>query len=776
MLEPSADSKYSPLRRKLVLPLLWSGALIAFAMSLAIYYPAQRQLQSELHQRAEVIAHSINYAAEVLTYSGELQRIVTSIGAESDLLDIVVIGGHPSRVLATTRNSWRGRLLSELPDQRFFATARHAAETGEEQHYYFAEQGVFELATPLMLSRPVLAERGSDKGAILVRLDTRWMMAQIRSSMRQLLALTLIALGSLAILGYLRLQAVVLRPLQRIGALLSTKSWNSPQAWQETIPNDELGRLAETLRKALREREAGILELENQKFALDQHSIVARTDLQGRITYVNELFCQISGYTREELLGQTHRMINSGTHPKEFFQELWRTIGAGGVWRGEICNRAKTGELYWVDSTIIPLIGADGKPKSYIAIRTDISDIRAAQRQAEEANRMKSEFLANMSHELRTPLNGVIGMTQLLAESSQSQEQGELIQDLDTSARALLAVINDILDISKVEAGKLALSPAPFKLEDLLTSSQRVVTLQAQKKRISLAFPPPKTSSQYYIGDAGRLQQVLLNLLANALKFTPPDGAIVVQVDEAVQEATHSELHFSVADSGVGIPPEKRGMIFEPFVQADGSITRRFGGTGLGLSISRRLVDLMGGKIWVESREGVGSTFHFTARTSPCSAPEESLQSAQLLSHTTPQSTFASHRRLLLVEDNPVNQRVTLRLLERMGYLVEIAGDGKEALELVRLEPDRYALIFMDCQMPVMDGFSATRAIRELESQSGRRVPIVAMTASAMESDIKKCIATGMDGFIAKPIDIELVRSTLARFLTPTRAEQDGTK
>jgi CheY-like chemotaxis protein len=260
---------------------------------------------------------------------------------------------------------------------------------------------------------------------------------------------------------------------------------------------------------------------------------------------------------------------------------------------------------------------------------------------------------------------------------------------------------------------------------------------------------------------------VLLNLLGNALKFTPEGGGVTLQVEEINRQEGPPDLHFAVSDSGVGIAASKWAAIFEPFVQADGTITRRFGGTGLGLSISKRLVELMGGRIWVESREGVGSTFHFTIALKPYTSLREQEQaSAPAASGPQIRQSSSEHSAvLLLVEDNQVNQRVAIKLLEKMGFAVEVAVDGAQAVARVTAEPGRYALIFMDCQMPVMDGFSATQAIRAYEAQSGRHVPIIAMTASAMESDEKKCFAAGMDDFMAKPIDVAALRRVITRFV-----------
>ncbi|HJT76418.1 MAG TPA: response regulator, partial [Gemmataceae bacterium] len=410
------------------------------------------------------------------------------------------------------------------------------------------------------------------------------------------------------------------------------------------------------------------------------------------------------------------------------------------------------------------------------------AELRQARDRSEEASRAKSEFLANMSHEVRTPMNGILGMTDLALATDLTAEQREYLTLVKSSGDSLLAVIDDVLDLSKIEARKLRLEARAFGLRACLDDTLEALALRARQKGLGLTWRVTADVPDALVGDAGRLRQVLVNLVGNAVKFTER-GAVVVEVRRATTDPTDStdkkeqntreegpvaprrpgtadssasslsvssvssvvELLFTVRDTGIGIPADKRGAIFEAFVQADSSTTRRYGGTGLGLTIASHLVGLMDGRVWVESEVGRGSTFHFTARftlAAPAAVPE-----------TAPAAPAAAPRhslRVLLAEDNAINQTLAVRLLEKQGHHVVVAGNGREAL--AALGREAFDVVLMDVQMPEMDGLEATAAIRRGEEGTGRRVPIVALTAHAMKGDRERCLAAGMDGYLAKPV------------------------
>jgi two-component system sensor histidine kinase/response regulator len=832
-------------------------------------------------------------------------------------------------------------------------------------------------------------------------------------------------------------------------------------------------------------------QLKYQKIALDQHAIVSTTDVKGNITYVNDKFIEFSGYTEEELIGQNHRIIKSDLHDKSFFADMYRTITKGELWHGVVCSQAKDGHLCWMDTTITPFMGEDGKIESYVAVRTDItrnknmeialrkhgealsakyavaealsrsgplqerldhaveaileipdlvdqnkggiflleegsSELRMfchqgefseqflrdeeivplgnclcgrcavsqeilisdncfsdhrhenrwddmkphghyivpiiarqdgrqvtlgvlflytnvnpdaseerqillrelgemlaasiaqyqahqaahdAKQVAEAASLAKSEFLANMSHEIRTPMNGVIGMTNLLLDSGLNQEQHNYARIVKNSADSLLGLINDILDFSKVEAGKLELEPIDFEIGSLMDEFATSIAYRAHEKGLEIICPANPVQNQWFNADPGRIRQILINLVNNAIKFTE-QGEVAIHYQILDKSDDRTRLKITVVDSGIGLTREQQSRLFERFSQADASTTRKYGGTGLGLAICKQLVHLMGGEIGVESEYGKGASFWFTldlknaTEPHPVHTPEDlsgqkvlvvddnatnrylidqlltnwktdhgeaeggstalemmrravdsgspydiaildmqmpgmnglelgtaikgdpRISSTRLLmlssqgqrgdakkfkdagfsgylSKPIEQSLLYStlseiaeikekpegsdwpvadpsarehqqfNARVLVVEDIITNQLVARGMLKKLGVHIELAANGKEAIELLRQVP--IDLVFMDCMMPVMDGYEASRAIRSSGSQVlDHQVPIVAMTANAMRGDREKCLESGMDDHIAKPVDPTKLEQVLGRWLPESCKQAPG--
>jgi len=403
--------------------------------------------------------------------------------------------------------------------------------------------------------------------------------------------------------------------------------------------------MEEYLRQSEQQAHAYAQELDLQKYALDQHAIVATTDVTGRITYVNELFCKISGYERNELIGQNHSMLNSGYHPHGFFQEMYRIIANGNIWNGEVCNRAKDGHLYWMYTTVAPEMGLGGKPIRYIAVRTDITERKQAEDLAQAANRAKSEFLANMSHEIRTPMNGVIGMADVLQQTNLSSEQQRMVRTIHDSSLALLTILNDILDISKIESGKLQLEQIPASLREIVEGVAQLMFDSANEKSVELSVFVSPQLPKWILSDPARLRQILLNLLGNAVKFT--SGAhgypayIVLRAEAIDLPDGRPGVILRIIDNGIGMSFETQEKLFQPFTQADASTSRKFGGTGLGLSISKRLIELMGGRITLSSTLGRGSEFCI----------EMPLQEATIDEKQTPEPDLSGVRVLIVHDD-----------------------------------------------------------------------------------------------------------------------------
>jgi PAS domain S-box-containing protein len=613
------------------------------------------------------------------------------------------------------------------------------------------------------------------------------------------------------------------------------------------------------------------------------------------IVYVSPAFQQVWGRSAESLY-RNPACWAEAIHPddRERASSLRAIQVAGEVAHSEYRIRTPNGREKWISDRAFPIRDQWGRLTGVVGVADDITgqkryeaELIRAREAADVANRAKSDFLANMSHEIRTPMNGIIGMAELTLATELDFTQREYVNGIKDSADALLAIINDILDFSKIEAGKLDLDPVEFSLRDCIGRATKTLSIHAHEKNLELLCAVPPELVDAVVGDPNRLRQIIINLVGNAIKFTD-HGEVVLRVHVEASEPESTTLQFAVADTGIGIAPEKQRIIFDPFAQADTSTTRKYGGSGLGLAISARLIEMMGGHIWLESEPAKGSTFYFTARFATsqghvaadtaarpgvlenlrvlvvddnatnrqilekclifwgmrpaaaanaaaglallhkanrtgapfdllivdCHMPEmdgfmlaekilkspeiapltmvmltsggragdarrckeigiaayltKPILQSQLLdglvgalsvrsgAAPAPAGTRPSVRkpsrplRVLLAEDNAVNQRLTLRMLEKEGHTVIVAGDGREAL--AALERDRFDIVLMDVQMPLMDGVEATAAIRKNEKGTTHHVPIVALTAHALAGDKQRFLASGMDAYVSKPL------------------------
>jgi len=557
--------------------------------------------------------------------------------------------------------------------------------------------------------------------------------------------------------------------------------------WHHTYYKNNTGRIVGTLSSGedITERKIEQERINKLSLAVEQspESIVI-TNLAANIEYVNETFIHNTGYTSEEVIGRNPRILHSGKTSPATYKAMWDTLNQGQTWKGEFYNKRKDGSEYIEFATITPIRQTDGRITHYMAIKEDITErklmgeeldrhrhhleelverrtteLADARERAEAANLAKSTFLANMSHEIRTPMNAIVGLTHLLQRDSHDSEQQNKLAKITAATHQLLTIINDILDLSKIEAGRLPLRSTDFSLDTVVKHVRSLIAEQARSKGLSIEVDTTNVPPQLR-GDATRLNQALLNYATNAIKFTE-HGVITLRA-RLVEESNNEVLvRFEVEDSGTGIAAEQLPRLFHAFEQADVSTTRQHGGTGLGLAITSRLAHMMGGEAGVDSEPGHGSTFWFTARLE---RGQEIMHSTVAVTEMHTEATIRQRHcgaHLLLVEDNAINQEVILEMLHGAGFEVDTAENGREALE--KTSSTTYDLILMDIQMPEMNGLEATQEIRLLPNCM--KLPILAMTANTCDKDRHACLAAGMNDFIPKPVEPKILFASLSKWL-----------
>lgn len=916
------------LKTRILIPLfIVCGVLFA----LLIFFDrgqAERQMIDNVDRHARLVANSLVYATDTVSTKGALHRYVSAISAQNEIDSIFIAGGDPLEILACSENKYMGRSVVDIDDSDVSDELQSSLANKSSRFHIIQPEKIAVYSEPISLGHLAPGDGLGTRGTIVIVFNLQHFQTELNAQFLQSITWKGVVLILTILIAYALVVSRVYQPIRSIIRGVNGIDDGKFMSVSGSLVNDEIGYLARILEESfLKESDSGrqakffAKNLKFQKDALDSHGIVSEANAKGKITYANELFCKISGYDREELLQQDHRILKSGYHPKSFFTSMYDSLAKNGVWKGEICNRAKDGSNYWVDSTIVAFRKENNEIERYVSIRTDITyrkeaelelvrankkvevslkSENAARLEAEKANLAKSQFLATMSHEIRTPMNGMIGVLHLLEQGLPASKR-KLLKTAKNSADDLLVLINDILDFSKIEAGKMTIEHVSFDALELVEDVCDIHAAPASEKGVELIVRSQPRASHFAVGDPHRLRQIVSNLVSNAIKFTEK-GEVTVFLNFQNSASGDTCLRVEVVDSGIGVSEEAMDALFETFSQANSSTTRKFGGTGLGLAICKKLVELMGGEIGVESTPGEGATFWFQVPQGAVQIRDEAVtekydasgksvllvsSNASIRSHLSDWLTFWGCRvfevntfqeldipllvegggqsnridfaiieemvegvnwaeeyqdlvstcdlsvgeilvlrnsgglpvedrakrisslikpvrvaslldrikdsseecetvevgvdvesfdwlRVLVVDDNSVNRMVAGSLIkQRHGIDADLAENGVDAID--QLKKGEYDIVFMDCMMPVMDGYDATRKIREgAAGEAHRTIPIVALTANAMSGDNDLCKECGMSDYITKPIEPSDVQSIFKKWSGRRHQSFDG--
>jgi PAS domain S-box-containing protein len=777
------------IRKKLIfIVLVATGVSILVACALVAIYEFtafRRQLAVDLASTAGIVGANAT-AALSFGDTRAATEMLNSLSAEDHIIAACLYTRDGALFAKYTRKGARSLVFPAKPDY-------------DRTNFSSEGVGVFHQ----------IRLNGEQIGMIYVQCDLNELLIRAQH-FAVIIAIVLLASFVTAYFFAARLQGVISKPILNLAGMVSGVSLKKDYSVRAVkTSDDEIGILVDRFNEMMgqiQERDAALQwahdELEVRvdertrelRKEITERSEAERT-LNERTAFLNSLientplgivaisaddsvqmcnpaFENLFGYRQPEIVGESlAKMLSNAEMSTEITSSRSRLV-QGRTTHIVTRRKRRDGSMVDVEAYSVPL-GVEGHYTGAVVLYQDITERKQAEAAllrakevAEAANRAKSEFLANMSHEIRTPMNGVIGMTDLALDTDLSDEQREYLQMVKISADSLLTLINDILDFSKIEAGKLEVEKIDFSFRQIVDEAVKTLSPKALEKNLKLLWHAEAGIPQILRGDMGRLRQVLVNLVGNAVKFTER-GEVVVRVEKEEENPAGVVLHFQVRDTGIGVAKEKQGLIFEAFTQADGSATRKYGGTGLGLTITSRLVGLMGGKIWVESEPGAGSTFHFTSYFEFASGGEgtgsetgadaerqfpEREESRVRLSGETPGMLLKRNRgvRVLLAEDNAINRKLATALLEKHGFVVIPTGNGRDAMEIIDRQGVDIAL--MDVQMPVMGGFEAIRGIRSKEQRTGTHLPIIAVTAHAMRGDKERCLEAGADDYVTKPI------------------------
>ncbi len=740
------------LRRRMIVGMT---VIMAILMSLFVLEMTRRQEIAVLKQhttQATSLVQSITASSSVWVasrdYSG-LQEIIQGLARYPDLAHAMVLDSR-GQVLAHNEQDRIGLYLTDFPKDSDFQILQQ-------------NNRMVDVINPILLGDNTI-------GWVRIGLSGKTLEADIAQVRKNGLCLALVAI-LLASLFATFTGRYLTRRLDLIQEVVDQVETGHTAARVQLDGNDEakrLGLAVNAMLDTLSQRTDSLQQSEQRFRTMIENAgdAIYIHDQNGTILSVNQIASQQTGYSPDELLAASVTLLDRHLD-QQLLQETWslaKTDPARFPMTLETCHQRKDGSSFPAEVRL-SLLPTEAEFQFFCMVR-DITerkhaeeDLLRAKAAAETANITKSEFLANMSHEIRTPMNGVIGNAQLLRFTDLTEEQSRYLEYIEADAKHLVSVINDLLDISKIEAGKMELEQISFSLRDCINDLLKPMTPRIASKGLILRTETDSSVPDAVTGDQLRLKQILRNLVGNAIKFTEKGGiTLTVELNKHTEQTVF--IQFSIADTGIGIPPEALQKLFTPFTQADNTVTRKFGGTGLGLSICNRLVGLMGGSISVESTEGTGSCFHVTLPFQINPSPELHQKPQQTSAPPTWEGATLS---ILLVDDSRTSQIMAANLLRHFGHRVQTAEDGADALKQWR--KGVFDIILMDIQMPVMDGLEATRIIREEERAANRHTAVIALTAHALVEQRTHLLSSGFDGYVAKPLDIAELHTEMKRVL-----------
>lgn len=762
-------------RKSVAYRLLVQMATISIATSFVVmgvlYWVLNQRLESEVSKRADTILHSLQSTLQIMGDNTDLPRMVNALSAAQDVRQIVVTQGEPPHIIAASDDSLIGQPFEKALSEDVREDLLHAYHDGEMYPHFHADDHRYEVAISLRIKTRDLSHL--ELGAVHLIMDSKHIYDGLLLDIKRILLILVLSIFTILGLLFWLVHRQVLSPILAIRATMQRRAEGDKNAIAPIINQDEIGTVAQTLNDMLRiqaDAEYKVAASQKRLQAVMDNAVdgIITIDIRGRIQAFNPAAEKMFDYRPEDVIGKNVNILMPSPHREEHDSYL-QNYAAGskpkiiGIGR-EVTARRRDGSIFPMDLGVSELI--IGTERLFVGIVRDISERKSAEEalrskteEAEIANRMKSEFLANMSHEIRTPMNGVIGMTSLLLESELIPEQRSRVEVIRQSGEALLEIINDILDISKIEAGKLTLEPIDFNLQTALVEMTELLMHRANEKNIDLILRYAPGTPEWVKGDPGRIRQIIINLAGNAIKFTE-SGHVLISVSTELVNDKNATLCFEIIDTGIGISEEGKKRLFQKFSQADGSTTRKYGGTGLGLAICLRLVEMMGGDIAVTSEEGKGSTFSFTI-TLPLGKAAEIPHSA---------TCDITGVRALAVDDIQINRQILQEYAQSGGLVCDTAASGKEALAMLNQAAQAgtpYEVVFIDRQMPMMDGVALARTIK---TDPALVKTLCCMTTShGLRGEAKLMEVLGFCAYLVKPFHSHILIEAVALIIAAKR-------